>query len=117
MASRAALKRASLSSSRLQAACHVQRRTYASHEPDYHEPSGLLFGEPIRPLGVKRQREDWELLWIYGMGGAILFGSAIIYFKPDTSITSAALVEAKKRLEARGDSAKYIPSSSRSDSS
>jgi len=89
---------------------------YASHEPHYHEPSGLLFGEPIRQPGVKRQREDWELIWIYGMGGAIIFGSVIMYFKPDTSITSAALVEAKKRLEARGDSAKYIPSSSSSGS-
>ena len=90
--------------------------------------------EQIRQPGVKRQREDWELIWIFGMGGAILFGSVIIYFKPDTrsvhpphllldirtlterfslnSITSAALVEAKQRLEARGDSAKYTPSSS-----
>jgi hypothetical protein len=94
--------------------------------------------EQIRQPGVKRQREDWELIWIYGMGGAIIFGSVIMYFKPDTrsvqppylllnirklikrfyldSITSAALVEAKKRLEARGDSAKYIPSSSSSGS-
>ena len=88
---------------------------------------------------MKRQREDWELLWIYGMGGAVLFGSVIMYFKPDTrsvhppyrlldikeltgrflsdSITSSALVEAKKRLEARGDSAKYIPPSSSSSGS
>ena len=88
---------------------------------------------------MKRRREDWELIWIYGMGGSILFGSVIMYFKPDTrlvrplyrlldidkltgrfflnSITSAALVEAKQRLEARGDSAKYIPPSSSSDPS
>lgn len=88
---------------------------------------------------MKRQREDWELIWIYGMTGSILFGSVIMYFKPDTrfvrppyhlldtnkltggfflnSITSAALVEAKQRLEARGDSAKYIPPSSSSDQS
>jgi len=90
---------------------------YASHEPQYHEPSGLVFGEPIRQPGVRRQREDWELIWIYGMGGAIFFGSVIMYFKPDTSITSSALVEAKKRLEARGESAKYIPPSSNSGSS
>lgn len=73
------------------------------------------------------------------MGGSILFGSIIMYFKPDTrsgrppylpleirkltghfslnSITSSALVEAKKRLEARGDSAKYIPPSSTSGTS
>jgi len=73
------------------------------------------------------------------MGGSILFGTVIMYFKPDTrsvhspcplldirkltrrfsldSITSAALVEAKKRLEARGDNAKYIPPSSSSSSS
>lgn len=88
---------------------------------------------------MKRRREDWELIWIYGMGGSLLFGSVIMYFKPDNrfvrspyrlpdinrltsrfflnSITSAALVEAKQRLEARGDSAKYIPPSSSSDSS
>ena len=45
---------------------------------------GFDLCEQIRPPGVKRQREDWELLWIYGMGGAILFGSVIMYFKPDT---------------------------------
>ena len=46
--------------------------------------SWLDLREQIRQPGAKRQREDWELLWIYGMGGAILFGSVIMYFKPDT---------------------------------
>ncbi|KIM32714.1 hypothetical protein M408DRAFT_326460 [Serendipita vermifera MAFF 305830] len=85
-------------------------RRHSSHGEHFNEPSGLLFGELPRKDGSKRQREDWELLWHVGMGGSIVLALGIFYFRPDTSISTWALEEAKARLEARGDAAKYIPS-------
>ncbi|PVF93412.1 hypothetical protein CPB86DRAFT_715471 [Serendipita vermifera] len=83
---------------------------YASHGEHYNEPSGLLFSEVPRKDGSKRKREDWELIWHFGMGGSILLATGIFWFRPDTSISTWALEEAKARLEARGDAARYIPS-------
>ncbi|CCA77820.1 hypothetical protein PIIN_09845 [Serendipita indica DSM 11827] len=85
-------------------------RRYASQGEHFNEPSGLLFSELPQKDGSKRPREDWELIWHIGMGGSIVLATAIFYFRPDTSISNWALEEAKARLEARGDSARYIPS-------
>lgn len=29
-------------------------------------------------------KEDWENIWIYGMGGSLLLGTIIAIYKPDT---------------------------------
>ncbi|RSH82214.1 hypothetical protein EHS25_005924 [Saitozyma podzolica] len=85
-------------------------RRYASHGPSYHPPSGYLFGE--RPVkGQKRQRESWELIYYTGMFGGMALAALLIAYKPDTSIQTWALEEAKQRMEARGELPKYKPSS------
>lgn len=68
---------------------------HASHGPHYNQPSGYLFGE--KP--GTRQKEDWENLYMYGMfGGMALFGILYLY-KPDTTVQTWALAEAKKKIE------------------
>ncbi|KZS93083.1 hypothetical protein SISNIDRAFT_486016 [Sistotremastrum niveocremeum HHB9708] len=89
----------------------IQRR-WASHgAPHYNEPTGFLFGEKPLPPGQKRKREDWETIWYWGMFGGMAFAGVMLYFKPDTSIQSWALKEAKERMAARGDLPEYKPSS------
>jgi len=83
----------------------------ASHgAPHYNEPSGYLFGEKPSPTGAKRQREDWELIWYVGMFGSMATAAVLLYYKPDTSIQTWALAEAKNRMEARGEATDYVPS-------
>jgi hypothetical protein len=43
----------------------------------------ILFCQPLPP-GQKRVKEDWENIWIYGMGGSFLLGTIIAIYKPDT---------------------------------
>ncbi|KAG8934655.1 hypothetical protein FRC03_010333 [Tulasnella sp. 419] len=78
----------------------------------YNEPSGYLFGEKPLPQGQKRQRESWETMWYIGMFGGMLFAAVGLYYKPDTSIQTWALKEARERLEARGENFEYKSSSS-----
>ncbi|KAJ7925857.1 Ndufb11, NADH dehydrogenase 1 beta subcomplex subunit [Mycena leptocephala] len=86
---------------------------FASHDaPQFNEPTGLLFGEKPPPPGQRRIKEPWETLWYYGMYGTMVIGAMLLYFKPDTSIQTWALKEAKQRMEARGENYKYEPSSS-----
>lgn len=40
--------------------------------------------------GQKRERQDWENLWMYGMFGGMLFGGVLVYYKPDTTYVPAA---------------------------
>ncbi|KIM85286.1 hypothetical protein PILCRDRAFT_817285 [Piloderma croceum F 1598] len=97
----------------IRAPLHTTGRRYASHEaPQYNEPSGWIFGEKPPPPGQKRVREDWELTWYLGMFGAMGFAGVLHYYKPDTSIQTWALAEAKARMEARGEKYKYEPASS-----
>jgi len=97
----------------IRAPLRITGRRYASHKaPQYNEPSGWLFGEKPPPPGQKRVREDWEMPWYLGMfGGMGVFG-VLYYYKPDTSIQTWALAEAKARMEARGEKYKYEPASS-----
>ncbi|PBK77278.1 Ndufb11, NADH dehydrogenase 1 beta subcomplex subunit [Armillaria solidipes] len=89
----------------------LQGRRYASHgTPQYNEPSGFLFGEKPPAPGQKRVKEDWENIWYIGMFGTMAFASVMLYYKPDTSIQTWALEEAKQRMEARGEKYKYEPS-------
>ncbi|KIJ45111.1 hypothetical protein M422DRAFT_167464 [Sphaerobolus stellatus SS14] len=96
---------------RLRAASNALRCRYASSgAPHYNEPTGYIFGEKPPPAGQKRKREDWELIWYWGMGGSLVVAVVGLYFKPDTSIQTWALKEAKARMEARGEATEYKPS-------
>ena len=85
------------------------------------------------PPGQKRVKEDWEDIWVYGMGGSLLLGAIIAIYKPDTrqehskflqffavsdndlfvsliayySLQSWAKREAERRLEERGEDLTY----------
>ncbi|KAK0742477.1 ESSS subunit of NADH:ubiquinone oxidoreductase, partial [Apiosordaria backusii] len=62
-------------------------------------PTGWLFG--VKP-GEKYVNEGWENLYFYGfLGSFVVFGVAYAW-KPDTSIQTWALEEARRRLEAEG---------------
>ncbi|KAF1823886.1 uncharacterized protein K489DRAFT_409672 [Dissoconium aciculare CBS 342.82] len=70
-----------------------------AHEDHYDAPSGWLFG--VKP-GEKYEKEGWENVWFYGFYGTLAFGVVGYCYKPDTSIQTWALEEARRRLEAEG---------------
>ncbi|KAI9045676.1 uncharacterized protein KD926_006977 [Aspergillus affinis] len=71
----------------------------ADHGDHYDPPTGWLFG--VKP-GQKYQKEGWETMWYYGFIGSLLAAGVAYVFKPDTSIQTWALEEARRRLEAEG---------------
>ena len=71
----------------------------ASHGPKYDPPTGWLFG--VRP-GEKYQDEGWEKLFFWGFCGSLGVFAIAYPFKPDTSIQTWALEEARRRLEVEG---------------
>ncbi|ERS97867.1 NADH:ubiquinone oxidoreductase 11.6kD subunit [Sporothrix schenckii 1099-18] len=82
------------------------RRTFAStarrpggHGSQYDPPGGWLFG--VKP-GEKYKNEGWEKPMFWGFCGSLLVFACIVPFKPDTSIQTWALEEARRRLEAEG---------------
>ncbi|KAF2206708.1 hypothetical protein CERZMDRAFT_115621 [Cercospora zeae-maydis SCOH1-5] len=70
-----------------------------AHEDHYDPPGGWLFG--VKP-GEKYENEGWENVWFYGFFGTMAFGVIGYCYKPDTSIQTWALEEARRRLEAEG---------------
>ncbi|KAF9189483.1 hypothetical protein BGZ51_009518 [Haplosporangium sp. Z 767] len=73
----------------------------------YNQPTGYLFGEkPLAP-GAKRVKEDWENLYLYGFFGSMVFGTAVVYYRPDTNVHTWAYREAKARMAARGETVEY----------
>ncbi|RDW66219.1 hypothetical protein BP5796_08022 [Coleophoma crateriformis] len=84
--------RALSTTSRLAAADHA-------HEDHYDPPSGWLFG--VKP-GEKAEKEGWEGIWVYGFFGSLGLAAVAYAFKPDTSIQTWALEEARRRLEVEG---------------
>ncbi|KAI1638197.1 ESSS subunit of NADH:ubiquinone oxidoreductase-domain-containing protein [Biscogniauxia mediterranea] len=74
-------------------------RAPASHGPQYDPPTGWLFG--VKP-GEKYQKEGWETPFFYGFCGSLVLAAVAYGFKPDTSIQTWALEEARRRLEAEG---------------
>ncbi|KAI8874223.1 hypothetical protein GQ42DRAFT_159992 [Ramicandelaber brevisporus] len=72
-----------------------------------NEPGGFLFGERPLPAGQKRVKEEWESIYMWGMGLTIGLAFAGAYYKPDTNITSWARAEAQKRFEEAGDKLEY----------
>ncbi|RPA76877.1 hypothetical protein BJ508DRAFT_201186, partial [Ascobolus immersus RN42] len=71
----------------------------ASHGPVYDPPSGWLWAIPP---GTKTKPEGWEWIWYTGMFGGCALAIVGYYYKPDTSIQTWALEEARRRLEAEG---------------
>ncbi|KIY72813.1 hypothetical protein CYLTODRAFT_366975 [Cylindrobasidium torrendii FP15055 ss-10] len=88
-------------------------RRYAHGPPSYNEPSGWLFGEKPPPAGQKRKKEEWENIWYIGMFGTMAFAGVMLYYKPDTSIKTWALDEARRRMDERGEKYKYEPTESK----
>ncbi|KAK3332062.1 ESSS subunit of NADH:ubiquinone oxidoreductase-domain-containing protein [Cercophora scortea] len=74
-------------------------RAAAAHGPEYDPPTGWLFG--VKP-GEKYQNEGWEGPFFYGFCGSLVVFTIAYAFKPDTSIQTWALEEARRRLEAEG---------------
>ncbi|EMD01214.1 hypothetical protein BAUCODRAFT_82315, partial [Baudoinia panamericana UAMH 10762] len=70
-----------------------------AHDDHYDQPSGYLWG--VKP-GEKYENEGWEGVFYYGFCGSLLFGLVGYCYKPDTSIQTWALEEARRRLEAEG---------------
>ncbi|XTI83399.1 ESSS subunit of NADH:ubiquinone oxidoreductase-domain-containing protein [Cenococcum geophilum] len=75
------------------------RSASGSHEDHYDPPSGWLWGVPP---GQKYQKEGWENIWFWGFCGSLGLGVIAYAYKPDTSIQTWALEEARRRLEAEG---------------
>ncbi|TGZ81263.1 hypothetical protein EX30DRAFT_331260 [Ascodesmis nigricans] len=74
----------------------------------YDSPSGQwLFGVPPGT----RTKEGWENLFYFGFAGSLVLASVAYAYKPDSSIQTWALEEARRRLESEGiipDSTKPI---------
>ncbi|KAF2651732.1 hypothetical protein K491DRAFT_681895 [Lophiostoma macrostomum CBS 122681] len=68
-------------------------------ESFYDPPGGWLFG---RKPGEPKEREGWEPIMYYIFFPSLLLGVVGYAFKPDTSIQTWALEEARRRLEAEG---------------
>ncbi|KAF2200076.1 hypothetical protein GQ43DRAFT_374695 [Delitschia confertaspora ATCC 74209] len=77
----------------------VLRGGSGSHESRFDPPTGWLFG--VKP-GEKPEREGWEWIWYIGIYGTLALTTVLYVFKPDTSIQTWALEEARRRLEAEG---------------
>ncbi|KAF1919841.1 ESSS subunit of NADH:ubiquinone oxidoreductase [Ampelomyces quisqualis] len=69
------------------------------HGTSYDPPTGWLFG--VKP-GEKYEKEGWEGPMYWGFCGSMVFAIVAYAFKPDTSIQTWALEEARRRLEAEG---------------
>ncbi|PWZ02883.1 hypothetical protein BCV70DRAFT_214386 [Testicularia cyperi] len=82
---------------------------YASGGSAYNQPTGYIFGEKI-PKGQKRQKENWENMWYFGLFGGMAFAGLVLMYKPDTTIQTWAMAEAKKRLESSDQVWQYKPS-------
>ncbi|KAF2435268.1 hypothetical protein EJ08DRAFT_693149 [Tothia fuscella] len=77
----------------------LRSRSDDSHGSHYDPPTGWLWGIPP---GQKYEKEGWEGLAYYGICGSLIVAAVGYAFKPDTSIQTWALEEARRRLEAEG---------------
>lgn len=79
----------------------VARRGMAgdAHGHHYDAPNGWLFG--VQP-GEKAKKEGWENIFYWGFFGSMAMAAVGWAYKPDTSIQTWALEEARRRLEAEG---------------
>lgn len=74
-------------------------RRQGGHGSQYDPPSGWLFG--VKP-GEKYKPEGWEKPFFWGFCGSLIVFVCVLPFKPDTSIQTWALEEARRRLEVEG---------------
>merc|ERR1712000_399569 len=88
-----------LTSSSITTSTLTPRTADHAHEDHYDPPTGWLFG--VKP-GEKAEKEGWEAIWVYGFFGSLAAGVVAYAFKPDTSIQTWALEEARRRLEVEG---------------
>ncbi|CZT02333.1 uncharacterized protein RAG0_09555 [Rhynchosporium agropyri] len=88
-----------ITSTRAFSATTTTRAADHAHEDHYDPPSGWLFG--VKP-GEKPEKEGWENVFVYGFFGSLALGVVGYAFKPDTSIQTWALEEARRRLEVEG---------------
>jgi hypothetical protein len=77
----------------------LRTRSDDSHGSHYDPPSGWLWG--IEP-GKKYEKEGWEGITYWGLCGGLVLAAIGYGFKPDTSIQTWALEEARRRLETEG---------------
>ncbi|KAI5866380.1 ESSS subunit of NADH:ubiquinone oxidoreductase-domain-containing protein [Durotheca rogersii] len=77
----------------------TSRAPSSHHGPQFDPPTGWLFG--VKP-GEKYQKEGWEGPFFYGFCGSFALAIVAYAYKPDTSIQTWALEEARRRLEAEG---------------
>ncbi|KAI9727527.1 MAG: hypothetical protein M1828_006469 [Chrysothrix sp. TS-e1954] len=75
------------------------RRSGDSHESHLESPGQWLWGVPP---GTKYEKEGWETVTYWGLCGTLGLSVVAYAFKPDTSIETWALEEAKRRLQAEG---------------
>ncbi|KAJ5532554.1 hypothetical protein N7494_009106 [Penicillium frequentans] len=68
----------------------------AADHGDHYDPR--LAGCSVSSPATK----GWENIWYYGFIGSFLVAGVAYVFKPDTSIQTWALEEARRRLEAEG---------------
>jgi len=73
--------------------------SHHAHEDPYDPPSGWLFNVPP---GEKAKKEGWETLFYWGFFGSLALAGVGYAYKPDTSIQTWALEEARRRLESEG---------------
>ncbi|KAI9892569.1 MAG: hypothetical protein M1814_001258 [Vezdaea aestivalis] len=85
----------SLQSTRPLTTTPTQKASHSQYDP----PSGWLWGVPP---GQKPEKEGWENMWFYGFWGAVGITACAYVFKPDSSIQTWALEEARRRLESEG---------------
>jgi hypothetical protein len=75
------------------------RYSVSANQDDPEPPNGFLFNEkPLLP-GEKRQKEDWENIWVYGMGSCMLLLILVGAFKPGASLSLWARKKAEERLK------------------
>ncbi|KAL2162146.1 hypothetical protein VTH06DRAFT_7931 [Thermothelomyces fergusii] len=91
--------RTALAAARTRPFSATARRAGGGGGMQYDPPSGWLWG--VRP-GEKYQNEGWEGPFIYGFWGSLIVFAIAYAWKPDTSIQTWALEEARRRLEAEG---------------
>ncbi|KAL7271592.1 hypothetical protein RUND412_005634 [Rhizina undulata] len=70
-----------------------------SHDSHYDPPTGWFLNVPP---GEKPVKEGWEGIWYWGFFGGLFAAGVGWAYKPDTSIQTWALEEARRRLETEG---------------
>jgi hypothetical protein len=71
----------------------------SSHGSHYDPPTGWFLNTPP---GETPKKEGWEGVMYWGFFGSLAIAAVAYAYKPDTSIQTWALEEARRRLETEG---------------